>query len=121
MLEERRTFDLSSKYIKRRNLLKESGLVGGLEEVNNQLQYEIDKIEYYNKIVDVHAAQARLINSVGADLETVTHFMLQGDDEPVEELPQAQSPQELQQIPEHGLTKEPQPQLEQQELEKDSE
>ncbi len=87
--EERRSFDFASKVANRRSLLREGGLVSGWEDINSQLQYEIEKIEYYNTLVDVHAAQARLINSVGHDLENVLDLMLRDhavEDDPFEEV-----------------------------------
>lgn len=72
--EEKRAFGLSEKYMDRHALLKESGLVSGLEEANNRLEHEVEQVQYYTRLVELHAAHARLMNSLGYDLINLPQF-----------------------------------------------
>lgn len=83
LLEEKKSFDLSRIDRTQNEILRENGLLSGMADMNNRLEHEISRIDFYQRVTDLHVAYARLMNSIGYDLED--YFGLKIDDPSVQE------------------------------------
>lgn len=68
-LEEERAFQVYDDGKLRKDFMKESGLISGLELFIGDLEYQSNKIELDKKIVEVILAEARLEQSAGGDFK----------------------------------------------------
>lgn len=67
--EDMMSYNIAEQEAQRAQILKENGLLGGLEEATKKLGFEIAKIERFDSFAKAYNSYGRLANAAGFDLD----------------------------------------------------
>ncbi len=79
--EDMVSYDIAFGEAKRTKILKQHGLLGGLEEATKKLGFEIAKIERFNSFARAYSAYGRLVNAAGIDLHEYYNMPVQAPEQ----------------------------------------